>query len=460
MSFDPKAFRRKSAAVLGLGKSGRAAARLLLRKGFKVLASDARPRRDLKTALGALAGRIALEAGGHGSRCLKAAFAVKSPGLPPRAPILERLRQARVPVFSELEVALAFCPSRELLAITGTNGKTTTTALAEEIFRAALPRGRRAVAAGNIGTPASEAAAGAGAKDIVILEVSSYQLEDSRSFHPRAAALLNITPDHMEHHGSMEAYIEAKEKVFRQQTEADFCVFNAEDPLVLKLSRAARCRRLYFGRKRPAVHAWFEGGRIRTKLPGRRGAREISFAPPKLPGAHNLDNAMAAVLLAMGWGLKAPAIQKALKAFRGVEHRLEAAGTARGVRCINDSKATNVDSTMVALKALAPGLGRRILLILGGLHKGSPYRPLRPLIESGVKGILTIGSAAAKIEEDLGGLAPILPCGDLATAVTTALQVAAAGDVLLLSPACASFDQFRDFEDRGARFKALVKAAR
>ncbi|MDD5629285.1 MAG: UDP-N-acetylmuramoyl-L-alanine--D-glutamate ligase [Elusimicrobia bacterium] len=454
MSFAAKAYRGKTAAVLGLGKSGLAAARLLKAKGFKVFVSDRRPRREVKAVLGRLAAGVRWEGGGHSARLRQAGFAVKSPGLPSRAPVLADLRAAHVPVFSELETALAFCAAQDVVAVTGTNGKTTTTALAAEIFRRGLPRGRRALAAGNIGTPVSETAARAKAKDVLILEVSSYQLEDSRSFHPRAAALLNITPDHVEHHGSMQAYIEAKAKVFAEQQGDDFCVFNAEDPLVLKLSRRCRCRRLYFGRKGALVHAWVEGGRIRVRLPE---AKEASFVPPSLPGAHNLDNAMAAVLLALGWGLAPAVVQKVLKSFRGVPHRLEDAGTVRGIRCVNDSKATNVDSTMVALRTFP---GKNVLLILGGLHKGSPYKPLQQLIESAVKGILTIGSAAAKVEADLSGLAPIFPCGDLKTAVDTALRIGAPGDVLLLSPACASFDQFRDFEDRGDQFKALVRAAR
>jgi UDP-N-acetylmuramoylalanine--D-glutamate ligase len=453
MSFIPKAYRGKKAAILGLGKSGLAAARLLKTKGFQILVSDKRPRKEVKAALGRLAASVSYEGGGHSARLRKAGFAVKSPGLPSHAPIMTELRAAHVPVFSELETALAFCATPDIVAITGTNGKTTTTALTAEIFRLGLPRGRRVLLAGNIGTPVSEMAPQAKAKDAVILEVSSYQLEDSRSFHPKAAALLNITADHVDHHGSMGAYIEAKAKVFREQKGDDLCVFNAEDPLVLKLSRRCRCRRLYFGRKGSYSHAWAEGGKIRAKLPGKK---EAAFVPPSLPGAHNLENAMAAVLLGLGWGLKPAAIQKALRSFRGVPHRLEEAGTVKGIRCVNDSKATNVDSTMVALRTFTK---KNVLLILGGLHKGSPYKPLQPLVESVVKGILTIGSAASKVEEDLSGPVPIFPCVNLKTAFTTALHIGAPGDVLLLSPACASFDQFRDFEDRGDQFKALVKAA-
>ena len=455
MRLDPKLLRRKKAAVLGLGKSGQAAASLLRRKGFTVFGSDTRPRAALKAALGRRAAGFSWEAGGHSDRLLQAGFAVKSPGLPASAPILAKLRSAGIPVFSEVETALALGRGTPVVAVTGTNGKTTTTALTAEIFRRGLPCGRQAHAAGNIGHPVAEAVLQARAKDVLILEVSSYQIEDSQHFHPRAAALLNITPDHLDHHGGMEHYIAAKAKLFQEQDGDDFCVFNAEDPLVLKLSRACRCRRLYFGHKKGALcHAWPQGGKIRVRLPG---GRETALVPPRLPGSHNLENAMAAVLLGLGWGLPVRAVQAALKAFPGVPHRLEEAGVVDGLRCINDSKATNVDSTMVALRTFSR---KKVLLILGGLHKGSPYTPLRPLVESVVKGILTIGSAAGEVEKDLQAAAPIFPCRDLKTAFATALQIGTPGDVLLLSPACASFDQFRDFEDRGDQFKALVKSRR
>ena len=254
----------------------------------------------------------------------------------------------------------------------------------------------------------------------------------------------------------MAAYLEAKAKIFREQGPGDACIFNADDPTVYRLSRECPSQQLYFGTKGIHVHAWEEGGKLHFKLPGSK--KESALVPPKLPGRHNLENAMAAGLLALARGLKPAAIQKAFRAFKGVEHRLEPCGTVRGIACVNDSKATNVDSALVALKAHAPG-GKRLLLILGGLHKGFPYTPLKPWIEKSVKGILTIGSASRRIEEDLSGLVPIFPCASLETAVETGLKIGEKGDTLLLSPACASFDQFQDFEDRGRRFKDLVAAA-
>ena len=455
--FDPKSFKRgKLAGVLGLGKSGRAAAKLLAKKGFKVLGSDARPKAELQAELKGLPKSVKWEWGGHSDRLLKCAFVVKSPGLPPSMPVLKKLAEKGVPVFSEIEVALAFSKAKGVVAVTGTNGKSTTTDLAWSVFKAGLPRGRKAVLGGNIGIPLSESAPAAKPGDVIVLEASSYMLEDSVHFEPRAAAILNITADHLDHHGSMETYVAAKAKVFREQGPGDACVFNADDPLVYKLSRECQSLRLYFGTKAPHVHAWEEKGKLHFELPGWKKAAVL--VPPKLPGRHNLENAMAAGLLAFARGLKPAPVQKAFKAFKGVEHRIEPCGTVRGIRCVNDSKATNVDSTMVALKAFAPE-GKRLLLVLGGLHKGSPYTPLRPLIERGVKAIFTIGAAARRIEEDLGGSAHVFPCSDLKTAVETALKVGEKGDLLLLSPACASFDQFKNFEDRGRQFKALVAAA-
>ncbi|MBI3566239.1 MAG: UDP-N-acetylmuramoyl-L-alanine--D-glutamate ligase [Elusimicrobia bacterium] len=454
--FDPKKFRKKYAGVLGLGKSGQSVAKLLVKKGFRVLGSDARPRAEVNKGFKGRPAKVSVEGGGHSDRLLDCAFVVKSPGLKPDLPILKKLAEKGVPVYSELEVALAFSKAKGVVAITGTNGKSTTTQLTYEIFKAGLPRGRKAILGGNIGVPVSLAFPASRPKDTLVLEASSYQLEDSTSFDPRASAILNITADHLDHHGTMEAYVAAKAKVFRAQTPGDACVFNADDPLVYKLSRECPSERLYFGTKAPHVHAWEEKGKLMFDLPGWK--KPVALVPPKLPGRHNLENAMAAALLGFARGIKPAAVQKAFKAFKGVEHRIEDCGVVKGVRCVNDSKATNVDSTLVALKAFEPA-GKRLLLILGGLHKGSPYTTLKPWIEKTVKGILTIGAASRRIEEDLSGVVPIFPCGTLAVAVDAALRVAEKGDVLLLSPACASFDQFQDFEDRGRRFKALVKAA-
>jgi UDP-N-acetylmuramoylalanine--D-glutamate ligase len=454
--FDPQSFKKKYAGVLGLGRSGQSIARLLAKKGFKVLGSDSRSRGDLRRAIKKIPARVRIEGGGHSDRLLSCSFVVKSPGLKPNLPIFKKLADHHIPVFSELEIALFYSPSKVAVAITGTNGKSTTTQLTGDIFQSGLPRGRHAIVCGNIGIPISTVAPQSKAGDVLVIESSSYQLEDSHHFKPHAAAILNITADHLDHHGTVEAYIAAKAKIFRQQSPSDFCVFNADDALVYKLSRECPSQKLYFGRKAAHVHAWEEGGSLHFRLPSWK--KVISLPPPNLPGRHNIENALAAGLLAFSCGLKSTAVRRAFKNFKGIEHRIEDCGRVRGIRCVNDSKATNVDSTLVALKAFEPA-GKRLLLILGGLHKGSPYTPLIPWIGKTVKGILTIGSAATKIETDLSGDVPIFPCQDLATATDTALRIADKGDILLLSPACASFDQFKDYEDRGRQFKAIIAAA-
>ncbi len=447
--FEPAKWKGKRACVLGLGKSGLAAANLLAARGFDVLVSESRPAERLKAELDKLAKGARLELGGHGDQALACAFVVKSPGLPPAAPILRSFEAKGIPVFSELEVGLAFCPPATIFAVTGTNGKTTTTALLAAILSAS---GRRTHAAGNIGRPVCGLAAEVREGDVLAIEVSSYQLEDSRWFRADAACILNLTPDHLDHHGSLEAYRAAKAKVFERMTPAEACVFNADDPALEPLIAACPGEKLRFGlRPGPGLAAWIENGKI---LARRQGA-VAALTPPRLPGEHNLQNAMAAALMALSRGVAPDAVQRAFSAFKGVEHRIEPAGEIRGVRFINDSKATNVDSTLVALKALAER-GRTLWVILGGLDKGSPYAPLLPGLKAQAKGVLTIGSAAPKIESELKAV-PLHPCGTLERAVDAALELAAPGDTVLLSPACASFDQFANFEERGRRFKELVK---
>lgn len=454
-AFAPALFKKGRAAVLGLGRSGLEACGLLSSKGFKVVAWDVQPRSALADRVKKLRRGVVFEGGGRVEKILRCSFAVKSPGIPSHAPVLARLKESGIPVFSELEVALAFCRSKKIVAVTGTNGKSTTTWLLGAIFKAA---GKRVHVGGNVGIPLTSLVKSVKENDVLVLETSSYQLEDSQDFHPRAAAILNITADHIDHHGDMDSYIRAKGKIFRSQTAQDWCVFNAADPLAVKLSRECPSRRLFFSLERQThSDAWLHKGRIVLRAPGAK--REVGLTPPSLPGSHNIENAMAAALLASCLGVKPAAIQNAFRGFKGVEHRLEDCGQVRGIACVNDSKATNVESTLTALKAMPPGK-QNILLILGGLHKGYPYTPLSPLIEARVKGILTIGSSARKIEEDLALAAPIFPCQTLEVAVKTALQIGSKGDTLLLSPACASFDQFRDFEHRGRRFKELVVRCR
>ncbi len=450
--FEPEDFKGGRALVIGAGKSGVACANLLAARGFAVLLTEEKKAAEVRDRLKVLSRRVKVETGGHGKGASACDFAVKSPGLSHSSPLIKALKKERVPLFSEIEIALAFSRASRFLAVTGTNGKTTTTVLLGELMKAALkPRGR-AVVCGNVGVPAALAAPRARASDAVIMEVSSYQLEDSSGIRPDAACVLNVTPDHLDHHGGMSAYVRAKEKIFERQGPGDCCVFNYEDARCRRM--AARCPSevLFFSsaRRGGKLNAWARGG----KLFFRRGSTEFSAAPPALPGAHNLENAMCAGLMALHCGASPAHLRRAFASFRGVEHRIEPAGTVRGILFYNDSKATNVDSTLVALKAL--GGRRNVWLILGGLGKGTPYAPLKPLIRRSVKGILTIGKDAPVIEAQLAGCAPVISALTMQNACREILQLGGKGDVALFSPACASFDQFKDFEDRGRRFKAFV----
>ncbi len=451
--FEPEEFKGGRALVIGAGKSGAACANLLASRGFDVLLTEQKKASEVKDRLKGLSRKVKAETGGHSKAVFGCAFAVKSPGLPRTAPLVKALLQKNIPVFSEIDVSLAFSAGT-LLAVTGTNGKTTTTVLLGELMNAALKRrGRRAIVCGNVGIPAAAAAPKARRGDAVVMELSSYQLEDSAPPKAAASCLLNITPDHIDHHGSMAAYVEAKARVFTGQAPDACCVFNYEDEYCRSLAKTCPSRALFFSsaRRGGKLNAWAQDG----KLFFRAGKAAFSVKPPALPGAHNLENAMCAGLMALNCGASRADLAGVFASFKGVEHRIEDAGSARGVRFVNDSKATNVDSTLVALKAL--GGRRNIWLILGGLDKGNPYAPLLPFIRRDVKAVLTIGAAAPKIEAELAGSCPVITSLTMENACRNALQLAEKGDIVLFSPACASFDQFKDFEDRGRKFKALVK---
>ncbi|MCX5785269.1 MAG: UDP-N-acetylmuramoyl-L-alanine--D-glutamate ligase [Elusimicrobia bacterium] len=453
--FHPEKFKNKRALIIGAGKSGAACAGLLAARGFSVLLSEAKKAAEVRDKIKGLPAKVKVETGGHSREVFACGFAVKSPGMPRSNPLIVSLEKKGIPVFSEVEIALAFSKTKNFLAVTGTNGKTTTTVLLGEIMKRHLAgTGARALVCGNVGIPASALSQKARAADFIVMELSSYQLEDSSRLKPAVSCVLNITPDHLDHHGGMAGYIKAKEKVFKFQGKDDFCVLNYEDPRCRALERLCKAKTLYFSSARRGgdLNAYSGSG---GSLVFKTGGETCRLAAPALPGAHNLENAMCAGLMALAAGVKPETLKKVFSNFKGVEHRIETARALEGVTYINDSKATNVDSTLVALKAL--GGAKNIHLILGGLDKGSPYSPLKPLLRKYVKEILTIGSAAAKIEKELSGACPLTPSKDLKTAIKTARANAAAGDLVLLSPACASFDQFSDYEARGRKFKELVK---
>lgn len=437
----------KRIGVIGLARSGIAAANLAAAKGAKVLVSEAKTRAQSAKALAGLRKGVEAEFGGHSKRLLDSDIIVKSPGVH-KAGILADIQKRGIPVWSEIELALRLTGRKCLVAITGTNGKTTTTALTGGIFKAA---GRKTVVGGNIGAPLASLARSVNARTTLVLELSSYQLEDSPTIHPDVSCILNITPDHLEHHGTMKNYAGAKARIFARQTRKDFCVLNHDDAWCRKLAKSCPGRVVFFSRRkklRDGVH--YADNKIVVRLPFMKAEMPAELA---IPGMHNIENALASVAMAVCGGVPVPVIRKVLKRFPGVEHRIEFAGEINGARYYNDSKATNVDSTRVALESF-PG---NIWLILGGRDKGAPYSPLAGLVRKRVKGIFLIGEAAGKIRKGLAGSAPMHDCGTIKGALSKARALARPGDIVLLSPACASFDQFTDYEERGGYFKSLVK---
>lgn len=446
--FKPEKFIGKKACVLGLARSGKAAAGLLLRKGFSVLISEEHSVPFVSVPAGA-----EVETGGHTEKVFLCGFIVKSPGIFPNHPVLKEARKRKIPVFSELEVALAFAPKGvNVLAVSGTNGKTTTTSLLGEIlaeYCARMRPDKRAFVAGNIGAPVSSVADGLKAGDFLAVEVSSYQLEDSTFFRPHVACLLNITPDHLDHHGGMDGYIRAKARLFKNQRANDFTVLNGGDDICAAMAGTLKGALSVFSAK--PKHAlktdvFFDGDEIIFSA-------GHHLRPPKLKGIHNVENAMAAALCAMAADIPADIIQKVFDRFEAMEHRIEPFAHHGGVVYVNDSKATNLDSTIIALQSFDKT--PHVWLILGGRDKGASYEALLPHMQGRCKEVLSVGECMDKIERELKGF-PIIRCGVLERAVEYVFGRAKKGDVVLLSPACASFDQFKDYEERGRVFKKLV----
>ncbi len=447
--FKPLLWKGKKACVLGLGKSGRAVASLLQAHGFDVLISE-----EAHIPAPVLEG-IKIETGGHSPDVFACDFWIKSPGIFPKNPVLIEAKKRNIPVFSELEVAISFLPkTARIFAVTGTNGKTTTTALLGEILKAdaAVSSSKRKVhVCGNIGSPVSMCADLVGEQDDVVIEVSSYQLEDSSYFRPNFACLLNVTPDHLDHHGGMKNYIKAKNKIFKYQRAQDTLVLNGADLVCAQAAEKAKSSVFAFSthpKHLLKTDVFFDGDELIF-------SEGHHLYPPHLKGIHNVENAMAAALMALAAGVSAQVIQQVFEHFAPMEHRIEQFAYHRGVIYVNDSKATNLDSTITALKSFEPA--HNVWLILGGRDKGASYEVLLPYLKGRCKHVLTIGECMDKIERELNGF-EVVRCGTLETAVERAMKQAIRGDVVLLSPACASFDQFKDYEERGRIFKRLVDA--
>ncbi len=440
----------KRVLVVGLGKSGVAAALFLKARGACVTVSDSKTPDELKEESPKLLDEgIAVETGGHGERTFQGQdLIVVSPGVPVDAPLLVQASALGEKVIGEIELAAQFFPGR-IVAITGSNGKTTTTTLAGEIVTAG---GSPTVVGGNIGTPAIILVQGATPDTIAVLEVSSFQLETIQTFRPWIAVVLNITPDHLDRHRTFAAYTDAKARIFENQRADDFAVLNADDATTATLATRTRGQVFWFSRKKEVKQgAYVHDGRIWFR--DTNGQREIMLASEiPLKGSHNVENVLAAVCVGALTAVTTERIREAVRGFQAVEHRLERVATIRGVEYYNDSKATNVDATVKALESFPAN----IHLILGGKDKGSDYTVLNDLLRQRVKRVYTIGAAAAKIESQIRGAVEIVHAETLENAVQRAHEAAKPGDIVLLAPACASFDQFRSYEHRGKVFKEVV----
>jgi UDP-N-acetylmuramoylalanine--D-glutamate ligase len=445
------------AAVFGLAKSGLATVRALLERGVAVVGTDAAPAEKI----GSLPQGDGLELvlGGHPSSLLSGVdLCVVSPGVPMSIPALDAARASGIPVIAEVELASRLVPGI-VVGITGTNGKSTTTALAAALLRDA---GRDAVACGNFGTPwiqfavegSTPAASPAPPTRVWVVELSSFQLEGLRRFAPDVAVHLNLTPDHLDRYRSVDDYAAAKARIFESQGEAQVAVLNADDPLVARIR--TRARRLAFSRSRSLpLGAWLKDGVFLADVAGKGPRVYARREDLQLPGSHNAENALAALAATVPLGVTPETAVRTFRSFKGLPHRTVLVRTRAGVAFYNDSKGTNVDATLKSLDGFPDG---RVFLILGGKDKGDDFGRLLPLVRQKARKVLAVGAAGPAVMRALAGGAPCEEAGTIARAVEAAAAEGRPGDVVLLSPACASYDQFRNYEERGEVFEGLVRA--
>jgi UDP-N-acetylmuramoylalanine--D-glutamate ligase len=444
--------KNKRVLVVGLGKSGLSAAMFLRGQGARVTVSDTRSAVALEKEIPALleAG-IMVESGGHGLLTFRRQdLIVISPGVPMDTPEVKQVVAFGLPVIGELELASRYLQGR-MVAITGSNGKTTTTTLVGKIFRDA---GVPTLVGGNIGLPVIDLVAKSTADTVSVLEVSSFQLETVEEFRPWIAVILNITPDHLDRHGSFESYVEAKERIFARQDANDFLVLNGDDRVAQMGAARAKSEVFWFSGTKAVRRGAFVRDGVIVWVAKESGTTEPVMPVAEIPlkGAHNVENVLAAVCAARLAKIPAESVRASVAAFRAVEHRLEFVRTFNEVEYYNDSKATNVDAAMKAVASFPGG----IHLILGGKDKDSDYATMADLLKKRVKVVYTVGSAAEKIERQLHGVVKMVSAQTIERAVAEAAKAAAPGDVVLLSPACSSFDQFENYEHRGRVFRQSV----
>jgi UDP-N-acetylmuramoylalanine--D-glutamate ligase len=441
--------RDKKVLIVGFERTGEALCRFLPARGARVLVTEKKAEADLAARIGPWKERgIRFEMGGHKLETfLDADFIIPSPGVPP-LPEIRAAREKGIPILSEIELAGRFLKGK-IVAITGSNGKSTTTTLAHKILKEA---GLKARLAGNIGTPLISLVDKSRDDHIYVTEISSFQLEYTELFKADVAAFLNISQNHLDWHKSFEGYFEAKKKLFLRPGAGAAVILNRDDPLVWGLARETTATVYAFSRKKkPARGARLEDGWI--VLRDGKPEKLIRTSRIPLPGTHNQENVMAAALIGHLFGVPAAGIRASILTFRALEHRLEDVLTFRGVRFVNDSKATTVDAT---LKALA-SFDRRIVLVLGGRDKGGDFTLLRRVVRNKARGVILVGEAAGKIEAALAGTVPMEHASTYRDVVRKAFDKASPGDVVLLAPSCTSWDMFRNFEERGRTFKSEVR---
>ena len=447
-------FEGKKVLVCGMARSGVSAAQCLYELGARVTISDSKAEEKLAEALQPLEGmdiRRCLGDQAQPADLESYDLAVTSPGIPMQAPILRAVQAAGVPLIGELELG-AQVSRAPLYAVTGTNGKTTTTTLIGEIFR---NLGKTTYVVGNIGYPFTACALRCGEEDVAVAEVSSFQLETISTFHPHIAVMCNITEDHLNRHGTMEEYIRVKERIFENMGQGDYAVLNLDDPIVRGMAERIPCTPAFFSRRQEVeTGAYLEGEEVVFSLNGHK-KRVLRADEIRIPGEHNLENALAATALAMLAGVPAPVVRHTLKTFPGVEHRIETVRTVEGVTYINDSKGTNVDASIRAVRAMKVPT----VLLAGGYDKHTDFLPLaREILASKIHTVVVLGDTAEQIERALRavGFESILHAKTFEEAVLLARSCAREGENVLLSPACASFVMFQDYEERGRVFKEIV----
>ena len=442
--------RGKNIVVVGMARTGIATARFLLDRGGRVTVSEAKPAAQLPAEALALAQQgVMLETGGHRMETLLGAeLIVVSPGVPLDIAPLREADKSGIEIISEIELAYRFLQT-PLIAVTGTNGKTTTTSLLGDMFRHA---GKQVFVGGNIGTPLIAYVSGTQDRDFVIAEISSFQLEGIKEFRPFISVLLNITEDHLDRYQSFAEYSAAKGRIFLNQADSDIAVLNYDDPQVREMDRAIRAQKVFFSTRQPLPDGISYNGALHLRLRGEDA--HIAIAGALLAGIHNVENMMAAAAVGFVCGLSLQSMQQALVRFSGLKHRMELVDQIRGVTFYNDSKATNVGAVVKSLESLPAPL----VLIAGGKDKGGSYAPLQSLLRQKVKLLILLGEARERMRAELGGEVETVMTASLDEAVRTAFSRSEAGDTVLFSPACSSFDMFTSYEHRGACFKELVSA--